>query len=81
MDVNDMRVVVMLLGLVLFIGIWAWTWSSRRRAAFDEAARLPFIDDVPGADASSSQGRPKTTTPPRGAGAAGTLGAQHGEQR
>jgi len=35
-----MRVVVMLLGLVLFVGIWAWTWSSRRRAAFDEAARL-----------------------------------------
>jgi cytochrome c oxidase cbb3-type subunit 4 len=45
MDVNDMRVVVMLLGLVLFLGIWGWAWSSRRRAAFDEAAQLPFIDD------------------------------------
>jgi hypothetical protein len=31
MDVNDMRVVIMLVGLVLFVGIWAWTWSSRRR--------------------------------------------------
>jgi cytochrome c oxidase cbb3-type subunit 4 len=49
MDVNDMRVVVMVLGLVLFLGIWAWTWSSRRRAAFDEAARLPFLDDEAGA--------------------------------
>ena len=45
MDVNDWRVMVMLIGLVLFIGIWIWTWSSRRRQAFEEAARLPFLDD------------------------------------
>lgn len=45
MDVNDMRIAVMLLALVLFIGIWVWAWSSRRREAFDEAARLPFLDD------------------------------------
>jgi cytochrome c oxidase cbb3-type subunit 4 len=55
MDVNDMRVVVMVLGLVLFLGIWAWTWSSRRRAAFDEAARLPFLDDESGTDARGEQ--------------------------
>jgi cytochrome c oxidase cbb3-type subunit 4 len=48
MDVNDMRVVIMLVGLVLFVGIWAWTWSSRRREAFEEAARLPFLDDESG---------------------------------
>ncbi len=41
MDVNDMRVAVMLLGLVLFIGIWAWTWSSRRRAPIEQDARIP----------------------------------------
>jgi cytochrome c oxidase cbb3-type subunit 4 len=56
MDVNDMRVVVMLLGLVLFLGIWAWAWSSRRRAAFDEAAQLPFLDDKPG---SAARGEPR----------------------
>jgi cytochrome c oxidase cbb3-type subunit 4 len=55
MDVNDMRVVVMLMGLVLFLGIWVWTWSSRRRAAFDEAAQLPFLDDEPGAQARGEQ--------------------------
>ena len=55
MDINDMRVVVMLLGLVLFVGIWVWTWSSRRRAAFDEAAQLPFLDDEPGAQARGEQ--------------------------
>jgi cytochrome c oxidase cbb3-type subunit 4 len=56
MDVNDMRVAVMLLGLVLFLGIWAWTWSSRRRAAFDEAERLPFLDDDAGLDAAGAPG-------------------------
>jgi cytochrome c oxidase cbb3-type subunit 4 len=50
MDVNDMRVVVMLLGLVLFLGIWAWCWSSKRREGFDEAARLPFAGDEPGTE-------------------------------
>jgi cytochrome c oxidase cbb3-type subunit 4 len=47
MDVNDFRIAVMLLGLVLFVGIWAWAWSARRRRAFDEAAQLPFLDDEP----------------------------------
>jgi cytochrome c oxidase cbb3-type subunit 4 len=45
MDLNDMRIVLMIVGLVLFIGIWIWAWSSRRRKAFDEAARLPFTGD------------------------------------
>jgi cytochrome c oxidase cbb3-type subunit 4 len=30
--------------LVLFIGIIAWAWSSKRKKAFDEAARLPLDD-------------------------------------
>jgi cytochrome c oxidase cbb3-type subunit 4 len=55
MDVNDMRVIVMLLGLVLFLAIWAWSWSSRRREAFDEAARLPFADDESGLEAHGEQ--------------------------
>jgi len=32
--------------LVVFIGIWAWAWSSKRKGAFDEAARLPLDDDT-----------------------------------
>jgi cytochrome c oxidase cbb3-type subunit 4 len=55
MDINDMRVIVMLLGLVLFLAIWAWSWSSRRREAFDEAARLPFADDESGREAHGEQ--------------------------
>jgi cytochrome c oxidase cbb3-type subunit IV len=55
MDVNDMRIAVMLIGLVLFLGIWAWSWSSKRREAFDEAARLPFADEEPGRRAHGEQ--------------------------
>jgi cytochrome c oxidase cbb3-type subunit 4 len=44
MDINDARVLTTVLSLILFIGIMAWTWSARRRAGFDEAARLPFSE-------------------------------------
>ena len=44
MDINDIRVATTLLSLMLFVGIVGWTWSRRRRAAFDEAARLPFAE-------------------------------------
>lgn len=56
MDVNDARIVVMLIGLVLFLGIWAWVWSGTRKAAFEDAARLPFIDDERDA---ASRGEPQ----------------------
>lgn len=48
MDINDVRVLTTVLSLILFVGIAVWTWSGRRRAAFDEAAQLPFRDaDTP----------------------------------
>ncbi len=31
---------------VLFLAITVWAWSARRKADFDEAARLPLEDDV-----------------------------------
>lgn len=33
--------------LVLFVGIWLWAWSSKRKSSFDVAARLPLDDDAP----------------------------------
>jgi cytochrome c oxidase cbb3-type subunit IV len=30
---------------VLFVGIWIWAWSARRKSQFDEMARLPLEDD------------------------------------
>ena len=44
MDINDLRIVTTLTSLVLFLGIMVWTWSQRRRAGFEEAARLPFVE-------------------------------------
>jgi cytochrome c oxidase cbb3-type subunit 4 len=40
--------------LVTFIGIVLWAYSGKRKAAFDEAARLPFDDDPPGENDQSS---------------------------
>ncbi|HLT43690.1 MAG TPA: cbb3-type cytochrome c oxidase subunit 3 [Luteimonas sp.] len=31
--------------LLLFIGIWAWAWQPRKRADFDDAARLAVEDE------------------------------------
>lgn len=46
MDVNDLRVLVMLLSFSAFVGIVAWAMNGRRRASFDEAAQLPFADEM-----------------------------------
>ena len=32
--------------LVVFLGIVAWAYSAKRRAQFDEAARVPFEDEA-----------------------------------
>jgi len=38
--------------LVLFIGIVLWAWSSKRKQHFDEAANIPFEEDMtPGDEA------------------------------
>lgn len=46
-DINDLRSLVTLLTFALFIGIVWWTYSGKRKQAFDEAALLPFTDDEP----------------------------------
>ena len=32
--------------LIVFVGIVAWAYSGKRRAAFDDAARVPLEEDV-----------------------------------
>lgn len=44
MEVNILRSLVTVISLVLFLALVAWTWSRSRKAAFDEAAQLPFVD-------------------------------------
>ena len=34
-----------LLLLAVFIGIWYWAWSGKRKKGFSEAARIPLEED------------------------------------
>lgn len=45
MDINDLRAIVTVLSFLSFVGIVWWAYSSRRKAAYDEAARMPLEDD------------------------------------
>ena len=45
MDINDLRVIITVATFVTFIGIVLWAYSGKRKAAFDEAAQLPFDGD------------------------------------
>ncbi|MES1951120.1 cytochrome c oxidase subunit [Salinisphaera sp. S4-8] len=45
MSVGTLMGIVTAIFLVLFLGIVAWAYSSRRRADFDEASRLPLNDN------------------------------------
>ena len=46
MDINDFRAWHTLVLLLCFIGIVVWAYSKRQKKSFDEAANLPFADDV-----------------------------------
>jgi cytochrome c oxidase cbb3-type subunit 4 len=45
MDVNDLRIAVTVLSFACFVGIVVWAWARRNQPAFDEAARIPFLND------------------------------------
>lgn len=47
MDVGLIQSIWTVVALVVFLGVCVWAWSARRKADFDEAARLPFTDDEP----------------------------------
>ena len=45
MDINILRSIVTVVAFAVFIGIVVWAYSGRSKAAFDQAARLPFDED------------------------------------
>ncbi|RKF20023.1 cbb3-type cytochrome c oxidase subunit 3 [Alginatibacterium sediminis] len=42
--------------ILIFIGIFAWAYSKRRKKDFEEAANLVFADEVNQKHGTSSQG-------------------------
>lgn len=44
-DIGTLRGLGTALVLLAFAGMTGWVCSSRRQAAFDEAAQLPFADE------------------------------------
>ena len=58
MDINDIRSILTVLAFVTFIGIVVWAYGRQRRAAFDEAANLPFTEDeLPGEARQRKEGK------------------------
>ena len=47
MDINILRSIFTVVIFVAFIAIWVWAWSKKRKAEFEEAANMPFDDEVP----------------------------------
>jgi cytochrome c oxidase cbb3-type subunit 4 len=41
-DVNDLRSIVTVVSLAVFLGICLWAYRRSNRDRFDEAARVPF---------------------------------------
>ena len=51
MDINDLRSIVTVAGLLCFLAIVWWAYGKRSQKGFEEAANLPFAehDDQGGA--------------------------------
>lgn len=45
-DINILRSIFTLIIFVAFIGMCIWAYSKNRKAEFDEAANIPFQDDI-----------------------------------
>ena len=48
MSITFLQSIWTIVVMVTFLGIVAWAFSSKRKASFDEAARLPFDDEPHG---------------------------------
>lgn len=45
LDINSLRSIATVAGLVSFIGIIVWAFARKNVDRFDQAARLPFEQD------------------------------------
>ena len=56
MDVNDLRIGVTVVSLVLFLALVAFTWSRKRTREYEAAQMLPFLEDAPAGLPEKNQG-------------------------
>ncbi len=47
MDIGTVRGLITVALLIAFIALVLWAYSKRRKADFDELARMPLEDDSP----------------------------------
>ena len=47
MDLNDLRSAYTVWAFVVFVGSVVWAVSGKRKARFEQAARLPFTEEEP----------------------------------
>ncbi|WP_306606003.1 cbb3-type cytochrome c oxidase subunit 3 [Azonexus sp.] len=58
MDINDLRSLVTVAGLLCFLAIVGWAYGKSSKKGFDEAANLPFAEgDDDGAASRTSHPR------------------------
>ena len=53
MDIGTVRGLLTLVLFVAFVALVIWAYSKRRKAEFDELARMPLEDDPPAKDQGS----------------------------
>ena len=53
MDIGTVRGLVTLALIVAFVALVIWAYSKRRKADFDELARMPLEDEPPAKDSGS----------------------------
>ena len=53
MDQGTLEGIGTLLAMLAFLAVCAWAYSSRNKARFEEAAMLPFADELPAAEQQS----------------------------
>jgi len=58
MDINDLRSIVTVAGLLCFLAIVAWAYGKGSKKGFDEAANLPFAENDT-EDAASRTSQPR----------------------
>ena len=60
MDVNDLRITITVISLMLFLALLVYTWSRRRKAEYDDAAMLPFVGESSAGESSAGELAPQS---------------------